>query len=100
MGRHGGELLKLRVHDGAPFDSHFLLAVLSSTPVQAQIRSLSFTQDIIDSLGDRIRDVLIPVPRDRDRLETISRKVQRVIDDRVEARELSREVVREVVEPA
>lgn len=93
-------LLKLRVHDAAPFDSHFLLAVLSSTPVQAQIRSLSFTQDIIDSLGDRIRDVLIPVPRDRDRLEAISRKVQRVIDDRVEARELSREVVREVVEPA
>jgi len=61
-------LLKIRAGEGAPFDTYFLLAALSTPAVRS----------------------------DAERLRALSSKVRRVIDDRIEARELAREVVREV----
>lgn len=84
-------IYKIRVkendHGLNPF---ILLAVLSSTVVQRQIRSKQFTQDIIDSLGDRIKDLLIPVSKSAKKREHVSELVRKVIKDRIEARELSR----------
>ena len=34
-------------------------AILSSAPVQKQIKAKRFTQDIIDSLGDRIYELIL-----------------------------------------
>lgn len=90
-------LLKLRVLEGAPLDRYLLLAALSSAPVRSQIRANSFTLDIIDSLGDRVRDLVIPVPADTRRRDDISTMVKRVIADRVEARELARQAAIEIV---
>jgi type I restriction enzyme M protein len=89
-------LYKLRLSDDAPLDRFLLLAALSSPPVRAQIRACSFTQDIIDSLGDRIRELVIPIPKDSARRREISKLVERVIADRVEARELARRASLEV----
>lgn len=89
-------LYKLRVLAGAGLDRYLLLAGLSSPPVRAQIRSYSFTQDIIDSLGDRVREIVVPVPRDKDRRREISGLVERVVADRVEARELARRASLEI----
>jgi len=89
-------LYKLRVSEDGPLDRYLLLAALSSPPVKRQIRACSFTQDIIDSLGDRIREIIIPVPRDADRRREISTLVKRVIAERVEARELARRASLEV----
>jgi type I restriction enzyme M protein len=74
-----------------------LLAALSSPPVVSQIRALSFTQDIIDSLGDRIKDVILPIPKAPSARKRISDMVQRVVEDRVEARELARRARLEIV---
>jgi type I restriction enzyme M protein len=89
-------LLKLRVLDGAPLDRFLLLAALSSPPVRTQIRANSFTMDIIDSLGDRVRDLVLPIPLDVARRREISTMVERVIADRVEARELARKAAIEI----
>jgi type I restriction enzyme M protein len=91
-------LYKLRLQDPDDLDRYLMLAALSSPPVRAQIRSCSFTQDIIDSLGDRIAELVIPVPRDRDRRLEISQLVKRVVADRVEARELARRASVEIAE--
>jgi type I restriction enzyme M protein len=90
-------LYKIRVAPGAPFDNFLLLAALSSAPVVAQIRAMSFTQDIIDSLGERIRNIVVPVPKDRKERERISKMVKQVVEDRVEARELARRARVEIV---
>lgn len=84
-------LYKLRLEPDEHLDPFLLLAILSSKPVQAQIKSLAFTQDIINSLGDRIREVVLPIPRSAVRRADISETVRTVIADRVEARELARQ---------
>lgn len=92
-------IIKFRVHEGAPFDSYLLLAILSSPPVVAQIRSMSFTQDIIDTLGNRVYDIVLPIPKSEKRRREISEMVKRVIEARIEARELARRAPLAVVAP-
>ena len=92
-------LYKIRVQPNDEIDRFLLLAALSSAPVKAQVKSLSFTQDIIDSLGDRVRDIVVALPKKRERRQEISAIVQRVISDRVEARELARRAAVEIVSP-
>lgn len=92
-------IYKIRVYPNELLDSYLLLAILSSAPVQRQIKAHTQTQDIIDSLGRRINDLILPIPRDEQTRQEISHQVQRVIRDRVEARELAREIVDSISSP-
>jgi type I restriction enzyme M protein len=91
-------LYKLRVEGHELLTPELLLALLSSAPVRRQIQAKRFTQDIIDSLGDRVRELVLPIPREASKRERISKLVRRVIRDRIEARELARLAVLEVVD--
>lgn len=93
-------IYKIRVQTGDLLDPFLLLAILSSSVVQRQIRALCRTQDIIDSLGTRIQEVKLPIPKDRERCREVSQLVRKVIDDRIEARELTRQIVEKIVAPA
>lgn len=92
-------IYKIRVRPNDLLDNYLLLAILSSPPVVAQIKSMSFTQDIIDTLGDRVYDLVLPIPNSLERRKEISDMVKKVIEDRVEARELARRARLAVVEP-
>lgn len=95
-------IYKIRVGPTAPFDNYLLLAMLSSAPVIAQIKSMSFTQDIIDTLGDRLLDLVLPVPKRDEQRHAISEMVQRSLESRIEAREmarLARQAVTDLVYP-
>lgn len=87
-------IYKIRVSNS--FDPYYLLAVLSSEIVQRQIRAFTQTQDIINSLGSRINDLLLPVPKDKKAITEVSNVVKKVIADRVEARELVRKLLERV----
>jgi type I restriction enzyme M protein len=86
-------LYKLRVNKADYLDPFLLLALLSSRPVQRQIRAETQTQDIINSLGNRIGAILLPVPRDLERRRQISHMVEEVIRSGAETRALAREAV-------
>ena len=92
-------ILKFRCKPHSRVTPHLLLALLSSDPVQQQIRQKTFTQDIINSLGNRISEVILPIPKSASVRAEIDRIVKKVIDDRIEARELSRVARRLVVDP-
>lgn len=92
-------LYRLRVLRPDVISPHMLLAVLSSPPVQSQIKSKQFTQDIIDSLGARLYELVLPIPRDLLHRRQIETLVAKVIDDRVEARELARRARLGVADP-
>lgn len=92
-------LYKIRVNDKKVITPEVLLAALSSEPVQRQIRSKRQTQDIIDSLGGRIRDLILPVPKSAEKQRKIQKLVRKVIEDRIEARELARQARIQVVMP-
>lgn len=90
-------LYKLRLTNHPRLSPYLLLAALSSAPVRRQIKAKRFTQDIIDSLGDRIYELVLPIPKQEDARHRISEMVEKAIDERIEARELMRRSCLEVV---
>lgn len=85
-------IYKIRVHPNRHSINPFLLlAVLSSPIVQRQVRSKQFTQDIIDSLGERINELILPIPKAASLRQRITEAVQKTISLRVEARQLAKE---------
>lgn len=91
-------LYKIRVKEDNPYnlDKYYLLAALSSEYVRQQIFAKTFSQDIINSLGDRLKDLIIPIATDKKRIDNIAGMVRKSIDESVEARELARKVRAEV----
>ena len=91
-------IYRLRLSSGSTVSPYLLLAVLSSAPVQRQIRAKRFTQDIIDSLGNRILELILPIPRDDAHKAEIETMVKKAVDERTEARELARLAISAVVD--
>src|SRR5260370_39783207 len=90
-------IYKLRVKEPEKLNPFLLLAALSSSFVQRQINSFCVSQDIIDSLGDRIREIRIAIPKSNPVRQRIADLVEKVISDRIEARELAREACEEII---
>jgi type I restriction enzyme M protein len=87
-------LYKIRVlKEEHGLNPYLLLAVLSAPIVQRQIKAKQFTQDIIDSLGERIHELLLPLPKSVKKRHGVTEMVKKVIADRIEARELARQAV-------
>ncbi|MCA4749586.1 N-6 DNA methylase [Mycobacteroides abscessus] len=89
-------ILKFKVRDKTQMDPHLLLALLSSPLVKAQIFAKRFTQDIIDTLGGRWRELVLPVPNDKKTRNEITENVKQAILLRREASELSWQAVQRV----
>ena len=92
-------LYKIRVIDESKYnlDKYYLLAVLSSEFVRQQIVSKTFSQDIINSLGDRLKELIIPISKDKKHIDKIARMTRKAIEDSIEARELAKKVRAEVL---
>lgn len=90
-------LYKLRVTDHSRLSPYLLLAALSSDPVRRQIKAKRFTQDIIDSLGNRIRELVLPIPKDKSLRDRVTKMVEQAVQERIEARELARRACLELV---
>lgn len=90
-------LLKLRVCRPERLSPFLLLAVLGSEPVRRQIEAKRFTQDIIDSLGDRLGELVLPLPRDEAVRRRVAAMVEASIRERVASRERARAACVEVV---
>jgi type I restriction enzyme M protein len=90
-------LYKIRVKQAGLLDPYLLLAALSSPLVQRQIRAEVQTQDVIDSLGSRIGNLVLPIPRNETIRTEISQTVERIVSERAAARELARRVAERIV---
>ena len=92
-------LYKIRVNDNkVGINPYLLIAILSSSVVQRQVRAKQFTQDIIDSLGERISELVLPVPKSANTREKITQMVQTAVQERIEARELAKRARIEVLQ--
>lgn len=89
-------ILKLRVRRPERLSPYLLLAALGSEPVRRQIEAKRFTQDIIDSLGDRVGELILPLPRDPAARARIAAMVEASIRERVASRERARAACLEV----
>ena len=67
-------ILRLRLHGSETLDPYLFFAALKSAFVSQQIRAYQFTQDIIDTLGARIKEIKLALPRnqqDRTRISAV-----------------------------
>ncbi|HFR3653491.1 TPA: N-6 DNA methylase [Streptococcus suis] len=87
-------LYKIRVFPENVYgiDNYYLIAILSSEFLRQQIVSNTFSHDIINSLGDRIKDLIIPIPKSKKEIRKISSKVQLSIKSRIKSKLLQNEV--------
>ena len=90
-------IYKIRVEDPEVLDPLLLLALLSCPLVKSQIFAKRFTQDIIDTLGERIHELLLPIPKDRGEQRRIADEVGKIIEYKQRAKDMTRKVVSSVV---
>ena len=90
-------IYKIRVLKPDVLDPLLLLALLSCPLVKSQIFAKRFTQDIIDTLGERIHELMLPIPRSEVDRQQIITKVKRIIEYKQKAKDLTREVISNVI---
>jgi len=89
-------MLRLRVLRSEVVSPYLLLLLLNSPFVKRQVRSKQFTRGVIDTLGDRYRELLLPFSRlksDRRRLE---RRVERIVRNRAQLKQQAGQLAAQV----
>ena len=81
-----GGLYKIRAKDYDRLDPWLLLALLNSYIVKRQIRTKQFTRDVIDTIGNRIDEVILPIPKSAETRSAISEIVKKTITTRITER--------------
>ena len=77
-------------------DPWLLFACLNSVVVKKQIRTKQFTQDIIDTLGKRLFEIMLPIPKDAKLRERIANETRETVETRVKLRNRTKEIALEV----
>ncbi len=90
-------IYKIRVKKPEVLNPLLLLALLSCPLVKSQIYAKRFTQDIIDTLGERIHELQLPIPKKEEDKQQIISKVESIIEYKQKAKDMTREVVSNVV---
>ena len=78
-----GGLIKIRTKNREFIDEYLLLGLLNSYIVKRQIRTKQFTRDVIDTLGRRLNEVVIPIPKSEAVREEISNRVKQIVERRI-----------------
>jgi type I restriction enzyme M protein len=90
-------IYKIRVLKPEIISPHLLLVLLNSPIVKKQIRAKQFTQDIIDTLGKRILEIILPVPKDNTFKKKIEESAKNIIEERAELRNKAKKISIEVL---
>jgi hypothetical protein len=91
-----GGLYKLRVEKPDKLNPYLLLALLNAPIVRRQMRAKQFTRDIIDTLGKRLFEVLLPIPKDPNLRKCITDETRIAIETRAKLRDRTKEIAFEV----
>lgn len=68
-------------------DPWLFFAALNTPIVKRQIRSKQFTQDIIDTIGKRLAEIIIPLPKDMETARKIAAETREIIESRARLRD-------------
>lgn len=82
-----GGLIKIRMHQNDLLDEYLMLGLLNSYIVKRQIRTKQFTRDVIDTLGQRLKEVIIPIPNTPELRSAISIEIKKIVRNRISARD-------------
>jgi len=81
-----GGLYKIRVNVNDSLDQWILLAILNSYLVKRQIRTKQFTRDVIDTIGKRLYEIILPIPKSKTVRESLSLQMKSIVESRMQGR--------------
>lgn len=92
------ELLTLRVHpnNSTGITPYYLLALLSSDLVQNQIDGLVFIDTTLPNIGDRWKDILLPVHADAKEIQAVSKQVEDAVRRKWESQAMINDLRRDL----
>jgi type I restriction enzyme M protein len=93
-------LYRLRVLKRDVIDPWLLFALLNTPIVRLQVRAKQFTQDIIDTLGKRVLEVALPIPRDKKQAMKVAQDCKRIIEMRIQLRDEATSLVASIASVA
>ena len=76
-------LKKIRVVKKDDLNEYLLLWSLNTDIVQDQIKAKTFIQSTISTLGNRLLDLLIPIPLERAKRNAISKEIKEIITEKM-----------------
>jgi len=91
-----GGIYKIRVKKPDVLDPYLLLALLNTPIVRRQMRAKQFTRDVIDTLGKRIFEVVIPIPKNPARCKEITRLTRETVETRATLRNQAKQIALKV----
>ena len=95
-----GGLYKIRCNAWDYLDPYLLLGLLNSYIVKRQIRTKQFTRDVIDTIGNRIDEIVVPIPKSSRTKKKISSFIQGIVESRITAREEISTLTKLVTDPS
>lgn len=78
---------KIRVLDRNFIDPYYMFYLLNTKIVKKQIESKIFVQATISTLGDRLKEVILPISKDENEIRKIVEEVKSIIEQKVILRE-------------
>ncbi len=79
-------IYQIRSLKPAVINPWLLFAALNTPIVKRQIRSKQFTQDIIDTIGKRLTEIVVPIPKDAKTAKKIAAETKEIIESRATLR--------------
>ena len=83
---------KIRVLNTSVINPYYLFYLLNSKIVRRQIDSKTFVQATISTIGNRIREVVLPISNDKNEIKEITSKIKSIIEAKAELREASMKI--------
>lgn len=81
-----GGIVKLRSNDHSRLPPGLLYGLLNTPFLRKQMRSKQFTRDVIDTLGRRLREVVLPLPKDNSVRKQMAEHISNLCRTRVKLR--------------
>jgi hypothetical protein len=93
---YAGGLYRIRVNKPEDVDPYLLLSLLNMPVVKQQIRARQFTRDIIDTLGLRLYEIVVPIPKPKHLQREIAAAAREVVDERARLRDRAKAIVLDI----
>ena len=84
---------KIRVLEPTKIDPYLLFYLLNTKIVKKQVDAKTFIQATISTLGNRLNEIILPIPKDKKVKESLANKMREIIMSRMELRKRSMEII-------
>lgn len=88
---------KIRVLNTEFIDPYYLFYLLNSKIVRKQIDSKTFVQATISTIGNRLREIMLPISNDQNEIQKITNETRDIINGKAELRKRTVKIVDESI---